>query len=216
MRLRTLIFSAVGAALLAGTAFADPAKEEFVRENGQRVLNSLNDEMLDTDARTETFAAYMEEFTDINSVARFVIGKYARRFTPEELSTFENTFRRYALAVYEVRLDEYRGEELNVTGSTNRSPDDAVVESIIRRGDGRAMRVLWRVMNRDGEMQVVDVALDIDGNLIWLAIEQRAQLLSVLDRTNGSADAVIAKLDEMTAKLEREKRAAITPVTGRG
>ena len=68
------------------------------------------------------------------------------------------------------------------------------------------MDVRWRVLTRDGKYQVVDVALNLDGNLIWLAIEQRAQFLALLDRSNGSAEALIDKIESMKRKLETEKR----------
>lgn len=207
--------AALAAIMITGSAIADPVKEQFVKENGQKVLESLNNSALDQEQRTARFGEYMEQFTDMDAVANFVIGKYARRFSPQELATYQDAFRRYALAVYEVQLDQYRGEEIKVVGSTDRSADDAIVETLIRRADGQNMKVLWRVMNRDGGLQVMDVALNIDGNLIWLGLEQRAQLLAVLDRNNGRADAVIDKLNQMTAKLEAEKRASLTTSAAR-
>ena len=86
------------------------------------------------------------------------------------------------------------------------TPSDSIVDTTIARSDGKNMDVRWRVLHRNGEYQVVDVALDIDGNLIWLAIEQRAQFLALLDRTNGSADALINKINDMTDKLKDERR----------
>ena len=68
------------------------------------------------------------------------------------------------------------------------------------------MDVRWRVLTRDGKYQVVDVALNLDGNLIWLAIEQRAQFLALLDRSNGSADALIEKIESMKRNLEASTR----------
>ena len=60
------------------------------------------------------------------------------------------------------------------------------------------------MLNRKGKLQVVDVAVNFDGNLLWLAIEQRAQFLDLLDRTNGSADALVSKLNELTDDLRED------------
>ncbi|WP_233355913.1 MlaC/ttg2D family ABC transporter substrate-binding protein [Henriciella aquimarina] len=206
MKVRSVILSA--AALLAATApaMADAKTEQFVKQNANEVLNSLNNPSLSADERTALFSDYMEEFADLNAVSKFVIGKYARRFTDEEMKRYQHAFRTYALAVYENELDAYRGEEVVVQGSTDRTPRDSIVDTTIERSDGKAMSVRWRVLDRGGEYQVVDVALDIDGNLIWLAIEQQAQFLALLDRTNGSAQALIDKINGMTAKLESERR----------
>ncbi|MEL6725321.1 MAG: ABC transporter substrate-binding protein, partial [Pseudomonadota bacterium] len=111
------------------------------------------------------------------------------------------TFRAYALAVYEFYFNEYRGQDVKVTGSTDRNPRDSIVDTEIVRADGQELEVRWRVLNRGGTYQVVDVALNAEGNLIWLAIEQQAQFLSILDQNNGSADALLNKINSMTDEL---------------
>lgn len=191
---------------LAGSAMADAASETFVKENGRRVLTTLADPELDTEERTQRFSAYMDEFSNFNRISGFVIGKYARRFSEDELARYRAAFRDYSLASYEVQFDEYRGSEIIVTGSTDRSETDSIVNSMIRRTDGEELDVRWRVLSRDDTFEVVDVALNIDGQLLWLAIEQRAQFLDLLDRTNGSAEALIDKLEELTADLKADRR----------
>ncbi|WP_034812161.1 phospholipid-binding protein MlaC [Hyphomonas sp. L-53-1-40] len=201
-------FALAGAAMLmlAPTSYADAKTESYVQGNASDVLASLNDPSLDAEERTEKFNTYMDEFTDMTAVSNFAIGKYARRFNEDELARYRKIFREYALAVYENELDAYRGEAVIVKDSVDRSPTDSIVNTVIKRQDGKDMDVRWRVLTRDGKYQVVDVALNLDGNLIWLAIEQRAQFLALLDRSNGSAEALIDKIESMKRKLETEKR----------
>lgn len=201
-------FALAGAAMLmlAPTSYADAKTESYVQGNASDVLASLNDPSLDSEERTEKFNTYMDEFTDVTAVSNFAIGKYARRFNEDELARYRKIFREYALAVYENELDAYRGEAVIVKDSVDRSPTDSIVNTVIKRQDGKDMDVRWRVLTRDGKYQVVDVALNLDGNLIWLAIEQRAQFLALLDRSNGSAEALIDKIESMKRKLETEKR----------
>lgn len=192
--------------LTVPAAFADAKTEAYVQKNASEVLAALNDPELDAAERTAKFNAYMDQFTDMVAVSNFAIGKYARRFTPDELERYRKAFRTYALAVYENELDAYRGEAVIVKDSVDRSETDSIVNTVIKRNDGQDMDVRWRVLTRNGEYQVVDVALNLDGNLIWLAIEQRAQFLALLDRSNGSADALIEKIESMTRDLETKKR----------
>ena len=201
-------FALAGAAvlMLAPTSQADAKTESYVQENASDVLASLNDPSLNSEERTEKFNTYMDEFTDMTAVSNFAIGKYARRFSEDELARYRKVFREYALAVYENELDAYRGEAVIVKDSVDRSATDSIVNTVIKRQDGKDMDVRWRVLTRDGKYQVVDVALNLDGNLIWLAIEQRAQFLALLDRSNGSAEALIEKIESMKRKLETEKR----------
>jgi phospholipid transport system substrate-binding protein len=202
-RFSTLI--AAAALALVAPAFADAKTEAYVQSNASTVLKSLNDSKMSSSERAATFNGYMDQFTDINSVSNFVIGKYAKRFTADELKRYRAAFRTYALATYQYELDQYRGDAIVVKGSVDRSTSDSIVSTVIRRKDGKDMDVRWRVLNRNGKYQVVDVGLNIDGNLLWLAIEQRAQFISVLDRNKGSADALIKKIESMTAELKTRK-----------
>ena len=205
MTVRKWILSSALLAITAMPAFADATTEEYVRTNANDVLASLNAPGLSTDERRVQFQGYMDEFTNLDAVAKFVIGKYAKRFTPEEMDAYLATFRSYALAVYEFYFHEYRGRDVKVIGSTDRNARDSIVDTEIVRADGQELEVRWRVLNRGGNYQVVDVALNAEGNLIWLAIEQQAQFLSILDQNNGSVDALNRKIESMTDELVAQR-----------
>ena len=198
---RKLILSCAMLAAAALPSFAQTESEEYVRQNANDVLASLNAPGLTPDERREQFQTYMDEFTNLDAVAKFVIGKYSKRFTPEEMDLYLTSFRAYALAVYEYYFNEFRGRDVKVTGSTERTSRDSIVDTDIVRADGQELEVRWRVLNRGGKLQVVDVALEDGGNVIWLAIEQRAQFLSILDQNSGSVDALVTKIDSMTDEL---------------
>jgi len=203
MRTFRMFAAAIGIALTLGApAYADKNSEAFVRENATLVLETLDDTSLDAAARTEKFSVYMDEFSNLDRIASFVIGKYSRRFSEDEVTLYRAAFRTYNLTAYEYQFDQYRGSEIEITGSTDRSPTDSIVDSIVRRKNGDTQDVRWRVLTRNGKQEVVDIALNFDGSLLWLAIEQRAQFLDLLDRTNGSADALIKKLEELTEDLK--------------
>lgn len=208
--MKNLIRSTLAASVLlasaAAPAFADARTEAYVQTNASEVLQTLNNPKLSAADRTAAFSAYMDKFTNLNAVSNFVIGKYSRRFTEAELTKYRKSFRDYALAVYESELDAYRGEAVVVKSSVDRSETDSIVNTVIKRQDGRDMDVRWRVQGKEGNYQVVDVALNLDGNLIWLAIEQRAQFIALLDQNNGSAAALIKKIDSMTADLKARTR----------
>ena len=204
---RKWILAATMLAVSALPAFADAKTEEYVRTNANDVLASLNAPGLTASERRAQFQTYMDEFANLDAVAKFVIGKYAKRFSDEEMETYLATFREYALAVYEFYFNEYRGRDVKVVGSTDRNSRDSIVDTEIVRADGQELEVRWRVLNRGGQYQVVDVALNAEGNLIWLAIEQQAQFLSILDKNNGSSEALIEVIDGMTAYLVAQRPA---------
>lgn len=199
--LKTLSVTAALVALAPLSAIADPKTEAYVAENANEVLMTLNDPSLTPAQRTQRFSTYMDKFADFNAISNFAIGKYSRRFSASEMDQYRSAFRDYALAIYQNELDVYRGESVSVKNSVDRSATDSIVNTMIKRQDGKDMNVRWRVLTRKGKYQVVDVALNIDGNLIWLGIEQRAQFISILDRTNGSALELIKTIEKETQRL---------------
>ena len=201
---KTCLFIIGFAAIMAAPAYGDAASEAFVKDNATRVLATLDDETLNDAARTAQFVEQMDTFANLDRVASFVIGKYSRRFSPEDLARYRVAFRAYNLTAYQEQFDDYRGSKIEITGSTDRSATDSIVDTIVRRQNGDSQDVRWRVLQRDGKYEVVDIALNFDGSLLWLAIEQRAQFLDLLDRTNGSADALINKLNELTDDLRED------------
>lgn len=206
---KTFLRSTLAASVLLASvlpAFADARTEAYVQENASEVLKSLNNPELTAAERTAAFSTYMDKFTNLDAVSNFVIGKYSRRFTEAELAKYRKAFRNYALAVYEYELDAYRGEAVEVKSSVDRSETDSIVNTVIKRQDGTDMDVRWRVQGKEGSYKVIDVALNIEGNLIWLAIEQRAQFIDLLDKNNGSAEALIKKINSMTSDLKAKPR----------
>ena len=193
--LLALALSAMGAAL----AQAAPDDEAFVREKANEALQILADKSLDHDARSEKFRHFVDEVTDVRRVARFVLGKYARGADKQKLEEFTQVFRRYAQGVYEAQLDNYSGETVTVTGSQDRKPGDSVVSSTISGGNlSEPLEVNWRVLTRHGRKLVLDV--QVYG--IWLALQQRTEITSVIANHGGSIDAAIAVLKERIANKD--------------
>lgn len=198
----------VTAALLSSAAWADKKSEAYVEKNANYVLQTLNQPNLSEAERTEQFNRYMNKFANMDTVARFSVGRYARQFTPAEFEAYSDAFIKYALAVYEVQLDQFRGEKIDVLGSVDLRPGDSVVKTKILAPDaGKKYNVEWRVRQvaNSDDYKVLDVALNIDGSQIWLGQEQQAQFVALLDRTNGDVNTLIARINEMTSKLEAEK-----------
>ncbi len=206
--LKKITTLALASTFIAGAAFADQKAEAYVEKNANIVLHTLNQPSLTREDRTAQFNSYMNTFADMDKVARFAVGRYGRQFTDAEFKAYSKAFITYALAVYEVQLDRFRGEEIEVVGSVDLRPGDSVVKTrILAPSSGKKFNVEWRVRQEKGAdtYSVLDVALNIEGSQIWLAQEQQAQFVSLLDRSNGSVEALISRINEMTEKLNAEK-----------
>ncbi|MFT3723516.1 MAG: ABC transporter substrate-binding protein [Hyphomonadaceae bacterium] len=208
--------SLAAAALLAvatPAAFADKKSESYVEANANIVLQVLNDKTLNDTAREAKFGEYMNKFAHMPTIARRVLGVAGRSVSDSDFDRYLKVFQNYALEVYEVHFDEFRGEKLRVIGSKDEDDRRSTVATLIKSSKtGKDTKVYWDVLkSQDGQTyRVRDVGIDLGGSTLWLAQEQQAQFESFLNRNNGSIDKLIGRINVLLADMEDRKK------TGRG
>lgn len=204
-RLRTFLAVLVLATTtvwLAGPAAAATPAEAYVQQNVQRGLSILNNHSLSDAQRRSEFREFLTSLTDIRRIALFTLGAARRTSSPAEVDAFVNAFREYAVAVYELRLNQYAGQSLRVTGSTEGRPGDYVVNTVMVDPNGKTngqdpISVDFRVEQDNGKFVVIDAS--IVG--VWLAIEERDQFTAFLQQNNNNIGALISHLDQLTQQL---------------
>ncbi len=115
---------------------------------------------------------------DLKTTARFVLGKHARRATPDEIDAFTLNFETYLTGFFEGRTREIETGNVTVIGSVDRSANDCIVTTRVSSDLRDPMIVRWRLLEREGTWRLIDV--EVHG--VWLAIEQRAQIDSLIDQ----------------------------------
>ncbi len=194
--------AATFALFFSGAAFADASSAEaFVTEKANEALQILSDDSVALQEKKARFRTLVDDVADVPRITRFVLGRYSRGLGEADLAAFSDAFRSYAIGVYEDRLGDYAGETLEVTGSTERAPGDVVVHTQIAGGGQEGpLPVNWRVLNTDdGTMKVVDV--EVYG--VWLAINQREEIVGIIENNRGrvaaATDALRVKVTELDA-----------------
>jgi phospholipid transport system substrate-binding protein len=182
--------------VLASPALAqarDPGAETFVQTKGQRVVGVLADKGLADTQKKQIFRQAIDELADVPRITNFVLGKYARAATPDQKARFTKAFRTYAENVYQNRIDDYRGEQLKVTGSVVRKPGDVIVNTTLSGGQIKSpLPVSWRVLGGGQTWKVVDVQF----KGVWLAITQQQDFVSTIDNAGGNVDVLINQLQK--------------------
>ncbi len=198
-----LLLAFAPAPFAAAPARAATPAETFVQNNVQRGLTILNNGALSPEQKRTQFSGFLESLTNIPRIALFTLGP-ARRTAPQaDQDAFVAAFHDYAEAVYESRLQQYSGQTLKVTGSTERAPNDFVVETLMvdpkAKSGQQPVEVDFRVVNDGGKYQVIDAS--VVG--VWLAIEQRDQFTAFLAQHNNSVPQLIDHLKKLTAALRK-------------
>lgn len=209
MKIKHLLAAATLLVVTSPAAFADKKSEAYVESNANAVLQVLNDRSLTAEQRRQKFSEYMHQFAHMPSIARRVLGVEGRSLTQAEFDRYYTAFETYAMEVYEVHLDQFRGEAIRVTGSRDDDARRSTVESVILSSQtGKDTKVYWDVlMSQDGKSyRVRDVGIDLGGSVLWLAQEQQAQFESFLGRNNGDVDKLIGRINVMLADMESRKK----------
>ncbi len=176
-----------------GPALAAPdTPVEFVRALGGEAISVLGDSRISEETRTNEFRRLLGEGFDLQTIGRFALGRYWRRANVQERREYATLFEEFVVIAYASRLGQYAGETLHVDGARTHGDHDTIVSSEIRSSSGRAVRVDWRVRDRDrdGDYKVIDVV--VEG--LSMAITQRDEFSSVIQREGGEVSGLIAQL----------------------
>ena len=172
-------------------AAADPAA--VVTSLGNEALKMLG-KNVDPNLRVARFRQLFSADFDVPGIARFVLGRYWRVATPAQQQEFLKLFTDYIALAYSNRLAEYSGETLRVTGSRP-APDGELVSSEIVRANGQPpARVEWLLTPQNGAYKISDVI--VEG--VSMAVTQRSEFASVIQRNGGQVEGLITALRQKT------------------
>ncbi|HUC73240.1 MAG TPA: ABC transporter substrate-binding protein [Stellaceae bacterium] len=172
-------------------AAADPAA--VITSLGNEALKVLG-KNVDPNLRVARFRQLFSADFDVPGIARFVLGRYWRLATPEQQQEFVKVFTNYIALAYSNRLAEYSGETLRVTGSRP-APDGQLVSSEIMRTNGQPpARVDWLLTPQSGSYKINDVI--VEG--VSMAVTQRSEFASVIQRNGGQVQGLITALRQKT------------------
>jgi phospholipid transport system substrate-binding protein len=174
----------------AGPALADRDAETFAQgliDRGVGILRNTSDPQ-----RRAKFREFILNYADARKTALFALGNYRRGANDADVEAYIKAFTEFATAVYESRLDQYKGQTLKVTGSIDNKPGDVTVNMVVVDPGARdQLRVAFRVLGGGGNYRFVDI--QVAG--IWLSVEQRDQFAGYLSKNNGSIPALTAHLN---------------------
>jgi phospholipid transport system substrate-binding protein len=190
------------------TLFAAPvaaadgeAPEAVVSQLARQVIDLLQRGELERPDGLERLAAAIDDDTDLNRLARLVLGRHWRSATDAQQEEYQRLFRQLMLKKFVGHLGAYSNRQLGpsdelfqVTGSRTVGGGDVIVDSVVRPPDRPPLAAAWRLRpGDDGSFVIIDL---IVAN-VSLLISQRSEFASVIER--GGIDDL---LDEMRTRLE--------------
>jgi phospholipid transport system substrate-binding protein len=176
-------------------AEADPAT--LITDLGNRALEVLG-KNVSPSQREARFRQLFDQDFDVPAIARFVLGRYWRTASKAQQVEFVRLFAAYTALAYSNRLAQYSGETLRVTGSRPELDGSIVSSEIVRTDGAPPAKVDWRLRSNGGVYKITDVI--VDG--VSMAVTQRSEFASVIQRHGGEVQGLLTLLREKTAAAE--------------
>ena len=166
---------------------------DFVSTRGDQMLTIL-DQPSGVERRTE-FGDWLDEVFDLETLASLALGPYRQSATPEQLDAYKQAFADYIVVTYEARFDAFTGYSFEVGQARPANNNDVVVRTSVIDPAGQPVLVDFRVRDRDGKLQVIDVS--VEG--LSMLKTQRDEFSAVIQRKG--IDGLVASLNQRVADV---------------
>jgi phospholipid transport system substrate-binding protein len=169
---------------------AGSGAQKFIDNMADQALGFIANENMSKDQKAAKFKTLLESSFDMNTIARFALGRYWRTATNEQKKEYLRLFKDMVVSVYSGRFDEYEGQKFETRSSRNDGDKDALVSSFVVPDKGSEIQIDWRVRHKNGKYQIVDVV--VEG--VSMSVTQRSDFASVIQRGGGNVDVLLEHL----------------------
>lgn len=165
----------------------------FVTRMARTALDDLTLPSIPEAQRTKRFQELMDEAFDVPLISRFVLGRYWRQATEAERTEYTRLFRELIVQSYARRFTDFSGAQFRVTGTSPPNEDGDVMVAVEGAIPAKpSVKLDVRVRQVKNTQKVIDVA--IEG--VSMAMTQRDEFASVIQRGGGNLEALLASLRE--------------------
>ena len=192
-KLKNIIFSII--ILLALSINAQTSnysnEEKFVSTFTEEAISILSNDTINDSEKTKAFTSLVMSSIDLPLISKFVLARSWKESSDDQKQRYLIAFKDYFVNSYANKLDQYSGEKIAIIDSEEAGKYVIVNSNIVREGtDTLKINLKWRLLNRDGQIKIID--LNIEG--ISLIIAQREEFQSFLANNNYDLDKLIEKI----------------------
>ena len=198
MSTRRLLLAA-GLALFGWTAApavqasADPTA--FIEEVSNKAITEMAPAAQETDQqRAAKLKPLLEQYFDMPAIAKYMLGSYWRKATPEEQTDFTAALTDFLALSYGKRFSTYTGHEMEIGRVRDEGDGRSIVFSTVKLPSGDPARVDWIIEQAGSTYKIADVK--VEG--LSLADTHRQEFASVISSNGGSVSKLIEVLKKKT------------------
>jgi phospholipid transport system substrate-binding protein len=205
---RVIILAALVGCFLVGPAAGEAKYQDsgvFVSSLGNRAIELLTSKETSEEEQERHFRTLLREGFAVKKIGKFVLGRYRRQASSEQIEEFLGLFEDYIVSLYSSAFRNYSGETFKVKRvvKTRSARDTMVVTYIYPSSNSSGVtptKIVFQVHNSQNEYKVLDVK--IQG--VSMIITQRDEFTGFIRNNGGEVgnliDALRKKMDSLKNK----------------
>lgn len=183
---------ALGGPLLVRAQATDAAA--FIRQTGNEFVQVVNSSAPDS-VRRQQLQDIVNRTVDVDSIARFALGRFWRTATPQQQQEYVRLFHGVLLNSIMGKIGEYRGVQFTV-GRMVPQAGGVAVQTTIARPNHPPTDVEWLIADVGGYPKIEDVIAEGTS----LRITQRSDYVSYLQHNGANVQSLINALRQQLAQ----------------
>jgi len=135
---------------------------DFIQRISDETIAVWSDAKMTEVERYNAFRAIFEEATDIELLARGMLGRHYRTATAEQRDAYMKAMQDYIVSEFDKRMAQIGFKTLVVTGTKPASGKHGhlFVRTEVEREEGEPILADWRVRKKDGKFQIVNLEFE--------------------------------------------------------
>jgi phospholipid transport system substrate-binding protein len=187
----------VGHAGHATLAALDGSPKDFIQRIGDQAVSILNTAGATPPQKLKQLKSLLDQSTDLDLVARLVLGRYWRDGTDAQKREYVRLFHQLVMQTMAERFSWYTGETFEIIDAKPVDDRDTMVSTRIVRPNGKPpILVDWRVRRSERGYLLIDIVAEG----VSLVVTQRSEAAEYISR-NGF-DGLLQEMKERVAKRE--------------
>lgn len=161
--LMALFTAALAPAEAQGNAVDDTRGAiEFIENLAEETIAVWSDSKLNEEERDAAFRNIFENATDINLLARGMLGRHFASASSSERKAYMDAMSTYIISEFDKRMKQVGFEKLSVIGTKPASGRNGhvFVRTEVQREQGQPILADWRVRKKDGKFQIVNLEFE--------------------------------------------------------
>ena len=183
--------SAAFALLLAAPgAWAQEASAAaaFVQDFGTKLVDVVNGQG-SLPEKEQRLRPLIDGSVDVDTIARFCLGRYASTASPQQASEFTRLFHSVLVNNITSKIGDYRGVTFRM-GEASVRGSEAYVGTVVQKPNAAPVNVRWVVSTATGKPKIVDVVAEGTS----LRLTQRSDYSSFLSHNGNNMDSLLSAM----------------------